>query len=153
MNLQPIFNQLNIAVRSVIEITKQIADETLEFKPSEDKRSVRELLSHIALVCRADLLILDEASQEQMADFYEQNTPNSLHEIQTALTENLRNLEEVYMNYTEEQLNEITTSYWGVRYSRYEWLLEILCHVVHHRGQLFTLLTYDGEEPKVQLFE
>ncbi|WP_234007866.1 hypothetical protein [Lysinibacillus sp. FJAT-14745] len=58
------------------------------------------------------------------------------------------------MNYTEVDLQDKLTSHWGVTYSRYEWLLEILAHVYHHRGQLHAMLVHCcGIDQKVPLFE
>lgn len=37
-------------------------------------------------------------------------------------------LEDKFMNFTDFELQEEITSYWGVTYSRYEWLLEIVAH-------------------------
>ena len=42
----------------------------------------------------------------------------------------------------------------GVTYSRYEWSLEIVAHLYHHRGQLHAMLVHcNGKDPKVPLFE
>lgn len=45
-------------------------------------------------------------------------------------------------------------SYWEVTYSRYEWLLEIVAHIYHHRGQLHAILVHSyGLDLKGSLFE
>ncbi|MDX8367074.1 hypothetical protein SLH52_17980 [Cytobacillus sp. IB215665] len=47
-----------------------------------------------------------------------------------------------------------TTSYWGVTYTRFDWLLEIVAHLYHHRGQLHaTLVHYYKQDPNILLFE
>ena len=118
-----------------------------------NKRSLGETLSHISVICQADYCIANEASEAVMAEFYSKNDPSSLHDIREALHSNFEFLVRNYSNYSNQELHEVTTSYWGVSYSRYEWLLEILCHVYHHRGQLYSLLSQNIKEPKIVLFE
>ena len=58
------------------------------------------------------------------------------------------------MEFNEEELHQEMTSYWGTTYSRYEWLLEIIAHLYHHRGQLHSILVHCyGMDLNVQLFE
>ncbi|MGQ4667830.1 hypothetical protein ACUIJN_18725 [Metabacillus halosaccharovorans] len=58
------------------------------------------------------------------------------------------------MNYTEAELQQRITSFWGVTYTRYEWLLEILATLYHHRGQLHAVLVhYYGKDPRIPMFE
>ena len=75
-------------------------------------------------------------------------------EIKDALLRNYTFLQERFMQFDEEELHEEMTSYWGTMYSRHEWLLEIVTHLFHHRGQLHSMLVhYYGMDLKVQLFE
>ncbi|WP_246168226.1 DinB family protein [Paenibacillus antarcticus] len=153
MILTPIFNQLNIAIQSLIHMSEQFTEEELSITPIMNKRSVLEVFSHIAVICRADYLISCEATMDEMSEFYKHNEPIILPDICRHLGENFQYLKEVYAEYTHEELHEIKTSYWGVSYSRYEWLLEIVAHVYHHRGQLHSMLTQNVRDPKVPLFE
>ncbi|WP_193767096.1 hypothetical protein [Lysinibacillus parviboronicapiens] len=45
------------------------------------------------------------------------------------------------MNFTEVELQEEVTSFWGVTYSRYEWLLEIAAHIYITEGD-YTLCLF-----------
>ncbi|MGF7046971.1 putative damage-inducible protein DinB [Paenibacillus sp. DS2015] len=151
--LEPIFNQLNIAIKSLIQLCDQFTEEELSIRPIVNKRSLGEILSHIAVICKADYWIANGATEVVMAEFYSNNEPVTIHDIREALPTNYDFLVRNYSNYSQQELHEVTISYWGVSYSRYEWLLEILCHVYHHRGQLYSLLTQNIREPKIILFD
>lgn len=148
-----VFHQIKVAIDSVIEIINQFPEAELESKPINNKRSYLELLSHISLLCKADLLILNEASQKEMEIYYERNKPETIEELKEHLLKNFNELVKEFSSYSDEKLFEYTKSYWGVCYSRYEWLLEILSHLYHHRSQLHSYLLIDSKKIKVQLFE
>ncbi|MFC5602053.1 DinB family protein [Sporosarcina koreensis] len=147
-------NQISIAVRSITDMVDKLEPGDLDVQPMENKYSIRQLLAHISLICQADLLIADEASEEQMRNFYSSNRLQNTSEMKEALLENFALLENRYLHYTEDELMQTTTSYWGVSYSRFEWLLEISSHLYHHRGQLHAMLLHCvGKDPEVALFE
>ncbi|OWR27268.1 hypothetical protein CDO73_23800 [Saccharibacillus sp. O23] len=151
--LTPVFHQIKIAIDSVDEMLDQLSDADLESTPINGKRSYAELLSHIALICQADLLISNEATSTEMDLYYASNAPTTIAEIKKSLLANYNELVETFSRYSEEELFEQKKSYWGVEYTRFEWLLEILGHVYHHRGQLHTYISMDRKDVKVQLFE
>lgn len=152
MMIQSVFKHIDTAVASLVEICDQLNEEDLRLVPIEGKRSVGDLLSHLALICRADLYISEGASEEEMAQFYEKNALYSVDQIKHALITNRDFLYRQYMQFTTEELLHVTTSYWGASYSRLEWLLEMMGHMYHHRGQLYTMLTLTGREPKIPMF-
>lgn len=152
--VKSVIHQIRIVVRSTIVIIDTIDPSDLEVQPTEDKYSIGQLLAHMALICKADLLISEEASEGQMSKFYAANSLVSVAEMKEALLSNFAILEERYLRYTEEELMQKTTSYWGVSYTRFEWLLEISSHLYHHRGQLHAMLIHcAGKDPNVKLFE
>lgn len=147
-------NQISIAVRSIADMMDKLELSDLVIQPTENKFSIGQLVAHISLICKADLLISDEASEEQMSTFYSSNHLQTLPEMKDALLANFALLEKRYFEYTEEELMQTTTSYWGVSYTRFEWLLEISSHLYHHRGQLHAMLVHCvGKDPEVALFE
>lgn len=146
-------HQIRIAIDSVDEMLNQLSETDLESTPIHGKRTYAELLSHIALICQADLLISNEATSTEMQLYYEKNTPTTIAEIKQSLLANYDELVETFSGYSEEELFEQKKSYWGVRYTRFEWLLEILSHVYHHRAQLYAYMSMDLRDVKVQLFE
>ncbi|MFY0804718.1 DinB family protein [Peribacillus frigoritolerans] len=147
-------NQIKVAVRTIVEMIEKLEENDLQKRPTPNKYSIGELLEHIAIICEADSLISDGASQDRMNKFYSSVSYKSLYEMKEALIKNHQFLEDKYMIFTEVELQEEITSYWGVTYSRYEWLLEIVAHVYHHRGQLHSMLVHCyGKDLKVPLFE
>ncbi|WP_220693837.1 DinB family protein [Salipaludibacillus neizhouensis] len=100
------------------------------------------------------MLIANGAAQSEINQFYSSVKYENLNDIKTGILHNYQLLEEGYLNYSERELQQKITSFWGVTYSRYEWLLEILAHVYHHRGQLHAMLVHCyNKDPKVFLFE
>ena len=153
-NCKSALNQIEFALKTTAEIIDTLEDVDLQKRPSYNKRSIGELLEHIAIICKADLLISNGATQEEMNEFYAGISYKDFKEIKEALVVNYNSLKEKYMKYTETELHESITSYWGVTYTRFEWLLEILSHVYHHRGQLHSMIVHCyGKDPNILLFE
>ncbi|MBD3107940.1 DinB family protein [Bacillus sp. AGMB 02131] len=147
-------HQIQVAVTTLIEVMDTLEKEDLHKRPTLDKYSVGELLNHITTICSADMLISTGASQEQIQNFYAEVTYSSLAEMKVALMKNYYVLQKHYSNLTEDELFTKSSSYWGVTYTKYEWLLEILAHLYHHRGQLHAILVHCYQlDPKVALFE
>ncbi len=130
-----------------------LSEADLQKRPTLDKHSIGELLEHIAIICEADWRISKEASEKEMQSFYAGVSYKTLDDIKEGLIKNFNALKTNYMQLTVEQLNKQTTSYWGATYTRYEWLIEILAHVYHHRGQLHAMLVHcSKKDPKIILF-
>ncbi len=147
-------HQIKVALDSVIEIIDRLEEGDLSVRPAPDKRSVKEQLEHLATICKADFFIASGWKQEEMNRFYASVKFKDLEEIKRGISDNLKFLSESYNRLAEIELEEKITSYWGVTYTRFEWLLEILAHVYHHRGQLYAQLVYGmGKELNILLFE
>lgn len=148
------FHQLEITVQSAAELISSIEESEWNTRPTDGKFSIGELVGHLALICEADRRIADGATEKDMSAYYAAAAPSSLQQAKTELMHNFERLKAFYLSLTEAQLFEPCTSYWGVTYSRYEWLLETLVHVTHHRGQLHALLVHClGKHTDVSLFE
>ncbi len=147
-------NQIEIALKTTIEMIETIEASDLQKRPASNKRSIGELLEHIAVICKADLLISNGATQKEMNEYYSSVSLISMKDVKDAILYNYETLKDSYMNLTETELHEQTTSYWGATYTRYEWLLEIVAHIYHHRAQLHTMLVYCyGKDLNILLFE
>ncbi|KAB2394974.1 MULTISPECIES: DinB family protein [Bacillus cereus group] len=154
MNCESVLHQIEVAVKTVIEIIGNLEEDDLQKRPTPNKHSIGELLEHMAVICEADWRISNEATQEEMENFYSGVAYKTLDSIKDGFLTNFESLKNKYMNLTEAELLSQTTSYWDLTYTRYEWLLEILAHVYHHRGQLHAMLVhcYD-KDPKILMFE
>lgn len=147
-------NQIEIALNTTIEIIDALEETDLQKRLFVNKRSIGELLEHIAVICKADFLISNGATQEEMNDYYSSISLKSKKDVKEAIVDNYQFLKDNYMNLAETQLHEHSTSYWGTTYTKYEWLIEIVAHVYHHRAQLHTMLVHGyGKELNILLFE
>ncbi|MBC8080580.1 MAG: DinB family protein [Gorillibacterium sp.] len=144
MMIEPVFHQLKLAIDSLIMLCDILTEEDLEYFSEEQSRTIREQLVHLSLICLADLYIAQEASQQEMDAFYASDYIQTLTEIKESLRSTYSALYCEYASYTPEQLMEQKTSYWGVTYSRFGWLIEIFGHFYHHRGQVQAQLSAKG---------
>ncbi|MFD0051219.1 DinB family protein [Actinomycetes bacterium NPDC127524] len=148
-----VLNQLKIAVDSSKEMLQKTPESMMAWQPAEGKRNIREMFVHLSILCEADLLISKEASSKHMQEYYQRQQLFSKDEILAAFDRSFEFLTAEVSDYTEDDWKRETTSYWGVCYSGYEWLLEILGHFYHHRGQLHAFLTIKGCRINVSLFQ
>ncbi|MGM0852851.1 MAG: DinB family protein [Bacillota bacterium] len=146
-------HQIQICIETLVKMINQLEEKDLHERPAPDKLSVGELLEHIALICEADWRISNEASQDDMEAFYSSFSYKDLQSISEGLLEHFESLCSNYKNLSEKALLAETTSHWGVTYTRYEWLLEIVAHIYHHRGQLHSMLVHGGKDPELLMFE
>lgn len=154
MNCTAALHQIEIAVETIIQIIETLTEDDVQKRPTADKHSIGELLEHLAVICEADRRIAKEAKQTEMEEFYTGVSYKTLASIKAGLLTNFKALKNEYLTLSEEELKEETTSYWGVTYTRYEWLLEILAHIYHHRGQLHAMLVHCyQQDPNILLFE
>ncbi|WP_369899958.1 DinB family protein [Bacillus manliponensis] len=146
-------HQLEVGVKSMIQIMQRVSYEELQLQPLHNKRSLFDICTHMALIPHADLLIANGASKEELDRFYNRYTFSTTQDIQKTLLENFHFLRETFQSYSITELKEIKQSYWGVSYTRFEWLLQIVAHFYHHRAQLHTLLTEHIRDLHIPLFE
>ncbi|MGG0150762.1 DinB family protein [Bacillus mycoides] len=153
MFVQSALHQLKIAVDTSSQILKQYTESDLKMKSIESKRSLFEMCAHLSLICHADLLILNGITEKELHTFYIEHTPETIVQMQQTIIEGYNLLSKTFLSYSQEELAEVMTAYWGVSYSRFEWLLEIVAHFYHHRGQIHILLCEHVKDPKISLFE
>ncbi|MBO2944522.1 DinB family protein [Paenibacillus sp. F411] len=150
-----VLKEMDLAIHSIVKLIDMLSEEDLNFRPTEGKWSMGELLSHMSVICKADFLIGAGASEEEMDQFYEEAEPEvNRKAITEALLHNYAYLKEGIAKLSEEELLQERTSYFGVVHSRYEWLLDTQAHLFHHRGQLHSMIVHNLKlEPNVPLFE
>ncbi|MGE7884088.1 DinB family protein [Bacillus sp. NPDC094077] len=153
MFVQSALHQLKVAVDTSIQILNQYTESDLKIKPIESKRSLFEMCTHLSLICHADLLILNGITEKELHTFYIEQTPETITQMQQMMIQRYDLLSKTFLSYSNEELAEIMTAYWGISYSRFEWLLEIVAHFYHHRGQIHILLVDHIKDPCIPLFE
>ncbi|KAA0766088.1 DinB family protein [Bacillus sp. SH5-2] len=153
MFVQSALYQLKLAIDTSIQMLNQYKEDELKIQPIHSKRSLFEMCAHLSLICHADLLILNGSTEKELRTFYLEHTPKTIAYMQQIMLEGYNLLSKTFLSYSQEELAEVMTAYWGVSYSRFEWLLEILSHFYHHRGQVHILLCEHMKDPCIPLFE
>ncbi|MGG5793481.1 hypothetical protein CN941_03085 [Bacillus cereus] len=146
-------HQLQVAVDTSIQMLNQYNEDDLKIQPIHSKRSLFEMCAHLSLICHADLLILNGITEKELRTFYLEHTPKTITQMQQMMIKGYELLSKTFLSYSNEELAEIMTAYWGISYSRFEWLLEIVVHFYHHRGQIHILLVEHIKDPRIPLFE
>ncbi|HDR7800032.1 TPA: DinB family protein [Bacillus tropicus] len=153
MFVQSALHQLQVAVDTSIQMLNRYKEDELKIQPIHSKRSLFEMCAHLSLIFHADLLILNGITEKELHTFYKEQTPETITQIQQTIIQGYDLLSKTFLSYSNEQLAEIKTAYWGISYSRFEWLLEIVAHFYHHRGQVHILLCEHMKDPRIPLFE
>ncbi|MBJ8105067.1 MULTISPECIES: DinB family protein [Bacillus cereus group] len=153
MFVQSALHQLKVAIDSSIHTLNHYTENELNIRPIQAKRSLFEMYTHLSLICHADLLILNGITEKNLHTFYIEQTPKTITQMQQMMIKGYELLSKTFLSYSNEGLAEIMTAYWGISYSRFEWLLEIVAHFYHHRGQIHILLVEHIKDPCIPLFE
>ncbi|OOZ76192.1 hypothetical protein BHL35_26605 [Bacillus cereus] len=153
MFVQSALHQLQVAVDTSIQMLNRYKEDELKIQPIHSKRSLFEMCAHLSLICHADLLILNGSTEKELHTFYKEQTPETIMQIQQTMIQGYDLLSKTFLSYSDEQLAEIKTAYWGISYSRFEWLLEIVTHFYHHHGQVHILLCEHIKDPNIPLFQ
>lgn len=153
-HVQSVLHQIEFAIKTLIQIMDELDNSDLNKRPTTNKASIGELLEHLTNICEADLMIGNSVSEREMTHYYSSVSYTSIGEMKIAINRNFLQLKKHYLSLSVEDLSEKVTSYWGVSYTRYEWILEILAHLYHHRGQLHAMLVHCcNKQLKISLFE
>ena len=153
MFVQSALHQLQVAVDTSIQMLNRYKEDELKIQPIHSKRSLFEMCAHFSLICHADLLILNGITEKELHTFYKEQTPETIMQIQQTMIQGYDLLSKTFLSYSNEQLAEIKTAYWGISYSRVEWWLEIVTHFYHHRGQVHILLCEHIKDPNIPLYQ
>lgn len=149
-----LYDELELIVRTSCALMDKIKPEDLAYRPADNMRTLRELAEHLAAVPDVDLLILQEGTEEQVraleAEFSKENGMQGLTERMRGGLARLR----AYMDGLSDEafLQRKTRPFYLEHAStQAKWLVEIVTHAQHHRGQLFTYLKIRGYE--VNMFD
>ena len=152
MFVQSALHQLKVAIDTSIDMLNQYSENDLKIQPIHSKRSLFEMCAHLSLICHADLLILN-GIPEKITYLLYRTYPVTVAHMQQTMIEGYNLLSKTFLSYSQIELAEVMTAYWGISYSRFEWLLEIVAHFYHHRGQIYILLCEHMKDPRIPLFE
>ncbi|MCM3079800.1 DinB family protein [Brevibacillus invocatus] len=149
-----LFEELTLITNTTAGLIRKISAEDWTYQPRENMRSLLELVQHLVAIPAVDLLILQEKSREEVnsleAVFAQDRDPESLINKMTQDLDKLKAYMEALSD--EDFLYKKTTPFYlphGTEQAK--WLIEIVTHAQHHRGQLFTYLKTKGYE--VNMFD
>lgn len=149
-----LFEELTLITNTTAGLIRKISAEDWTYQPRENMRSLLELVQHLVAIPAVDLLILQEKSREEVnsleAVFAQDRDPESLINRMTQDLDKLKAYMEALSD--EDFLYKKTTPFYlphGTEQAK--WLIEIVTHAQHHRGQLFTYLKTKGYE--VNMFD
>ncbi|GGA23984.1 DinB family protein [Paenibacillus physcomitrellae] len=150
---QLLFDELQLIVRTTDGLIAKIKPEDWSYRPHENMRTLKELAEHLTAIPSVDLLILQEYSESdirQMEARFAEAAPSSLGSLMKQGLEKLKG----YMEALDEEdfwHKETRPFYMDHGSTQAKWLVEIVTHTHHHRGQLFTYLKMQSYE--VNMFD
>lgn len=154
--LHPIFKQIQFQVESIKCLANKVDIFMLEQEIYPGGRTCFELLTHIALIPEADVMLIKGASEAEMHDYYHywQKEVTSIEVFEARLELSMNILMDFYNQLEEDELLETKMTYWQTRQTYLDWLLVILTHLTHHRAELHSAIKQFGEDTEtIQLFE
>ncbi|MHB1628701.1 MAG: DinB family protein [Bacilli bacterium] len=138
--------ELALAVRTTGALLEKATPELWDFRPREEMRTVLELANHLTQSPLIDLAILKEQSQEEVHALEQALTASDAAHMRANMENGLAELS-AYMGGLSEHdfLHKESKPFYGENGStQAKWLVEIVTHAFHHRGQLFTYLKQAG---------
>jgi len=131
--------------KRTMQYLKAIPDELLNWKPSEDKFSIADLLRHIASARLMFLEIFEHGSWTYAG--HDISKGASLEYISNYLESCQVNLTEGLLKIGNDVLSKKVLTLHGHEVSAWRILMSIPEHEIHHRGQISTYLQMNKIEP------
>lgn len=153
--------ELAQAFRTVRNNTLKVADEidekNYDFRPAPETRTVAQTLIHISHASKLQehlhaVLKVDTLAGFDFWSFFEpmaadEQKPHTKEEIVTALTENGEHFANWLESLSDEFLGQHVTMPYGPSKTRFEMLLGVKEHEMHHRAQLMLMERMLGMVP------
>jgi uncharacterized damage-inducible protein DinB len=141
MKREDLLFRLKAVAASVLDLFEQCPRDQLHFRPADGMRDLLELGNHFASVPLVDLAIIQGSPGnvvETIEDTLHGAGPTDWIEI---FDRGVKAAEEYFERLTEEDFETKTTrAHYGPAEPQCVWLLELINHVYHHRGQLYVYL-------------
>lgn len=138
--MNDILNELKFISHTIEQMFEYVDEKIAHEYPVTGKMSVWEVCIHLTQIPTADLLIPKNYTKQQMTTYYKTNIPINVENAKVQFITGIQELIHFFESLSEAQLSKRFTTYWGSEYSRKEWLIQILTHLVHHRAQLYQYL-------------
>lgn len=131
--------------KRTMQYVKVIPEELLDWKPSEDKFSIGDLLRHIASARLMFLGIFEHGSWTYTG--HDASKGASLEDISNYLESCQVTLTEGLLKIGNDMLSKKVPTLHGHEVSAWRILMSIPEHEIHHRGQISTYLQMNKIEP------
>lgn len=131
--------------KRTMQYVKAIPEELLDWKPSEDKFSIGDLLRHIASARLMFLDIFEHGSWTYAG--HDTSKGSSLEDISHYLESCQIKLTEGLLKLGNDLLSNKVLTLHGHEVSAWRILLSMAEHEIHHRGQISTYLQMNKMEP------
>jgi uncharacterized damage-inducible protein DinB len=141
MKREQLLYQLQAVTHSVTDLFELTPIHQLDFRPAPHMRSMLELGNHFAAVPLVDLAIL-QSNPGQVTETIEDTLhgagPVDWVEI---FARGSRAVAEFFERMSEEEFEtSVTRAHYGTAKEQSVWLLEMIGHIYHHRGQFYAYL-------------
>jgi len=143
-----LFVEMELAVSTTIKLIEKIGDDQRDFRPHDSMWSLIELVRHLVQVPALELAILQEKNKEDVRNL----TKTIMHLREVASLSDV-----VYSGFQELKMHMKTLDETDFLYKgtapffakdqpavQVKWLIEIMTHIYHHRGQMFTYMKQLG---------
>lgn len=152
---QLLFEELEHIVKTTSNLIAKISAEDWDYRPAHNMRSLQELVHHLVSVPAADLLILQENSEEQIRELEASIAADGgdKDKLMAWMNRGLADVKSYMSGLTDEEFMQKKTKPFYLEHgsTQAKWLIEIVTHAQHHRAQMFNYLKAQGYE--VNMFD
>ncbi len=145
MNRELLLDRLRAVAETCTDLLAACPRHRLDFRPGPGVRSLHELADHFAAVPLVDLAVL-QGNPKQVAGAIE----DALHgagpdDWVDVFARGVRAVRDYFAGLTEEEFESRSTrAHYGTARPQCVWLVELIGHLFHHRGQLYAWLRLAG---------
>jgi len=137
--------QLSAVAQNSATLLGLIPRDRLEFRPGKGMRSLGELADHFAALPLVDLAVLQGSPAEVTETIEETLHSGRPSEWVEIFERGIRAATEYFESMPEEEYEvRMTRAHYGTAHPQAVWLLDLVSHIYHHRGQLYVYLKMIG---------
>ncbi|MDR7074905.1 DinB family protein [Fictibacillus barbaricus] len=139
---ETLLDEFYVIVRTTSQLLKKADASVYDYRPAENMRTFLELANHLVQIPHVDLAILQEKSEADIRKLEDKLRAENEAELTHVLEEGYHLLKSYFLSLSQEDFfqKETKAFYAEKGMSQAKWLVEIVTHAFHHRGQLFTYL-------------
>ncbi|PTM58268.1 DinB family protein [Desmospora activa] len=137
-----LLHEMKVGIQSTGNLLQKVKAEDWDYRPTDNMRSVKELVWHLISIPETDLTIMQEKSQEEVAEIERKYELESPDQMVTAMNEGYHAFKAYMTALSDDQFlsKETKPFYLDKGMTQASWLMETVTHLFHHRAQLFNYL-------------